>query len=167
MNAITHTHIQVCTLSKFRSLFWDPLWRIHGLCCRLPQWWIRQWAHNIIQPRSLRRRQCLRQLISTLTRRVETGIHCCLKTGTVTFGFLWTLCMKSKERESSDPQSHSRVPFRSLSIWFRYSVFGSRCQNAQKKTGSAGERTGQIRVGYHTVLKKSAARQKNMGSAGP
>ena len=49
-------------------------------------------------------------------------------------------------------------------------------EHAQKKTGSAGppqnrekktgERTGQIRVRYHTVLKKSAARQKNTGSAG-
>ena len=34
---------------------------------------------------------------------------------------------------SIDPQSHSRVRFRSLSICFRFSVFGSRCQNAQKK----------------------------------
>ena len=39
---------------------------------------------------------------------------------------------------SRDPQSHSRVRFRSLSIWFRFSVFGSRCQNAQKKNGFSG-----------------------------
>ena len=50
--------------------------------------------------------------------------------------------------------------------------------HAKKNTGSAGpaqnrekkpgERTGQIRVRYHTVLKKSGARgKKKTGSAGP
>ena len=34
--------------------------------------------------------------------------------------------------------------------------------NAQKKTGSAGERTGQIRVGYHTVLKKKCCTPKRI-----
>ena len=96
-----YIYTQVCTLCKIRSFFWDPRWRIHGLCYRLSQW-IRQWAHNIVQPRSLRRRQCLRQLISTLTRRVEADIHCCfVQPGTVTFGFLWTMHEKEREREAA------------------------------------------------------------------
>lgn len=98
---IIYIYIQVCTLCKIRSFFWDPRWRIHGLCCRLSQW-IRQWAHNIVQPRSLRRRQCLRQLISTLTRRVEADIHCCfVQPEPVTFGFLWTMHEKKREREAA------------------------------------------------------------------